>query len=171
MALGIEPEEIPMSKKTLFAFTLAAGLAGAAFSQQAAADPIGGAIIGGAIGAAVGGPPGAAVGAILGTAIGSEPYYYRHRYSRGYYDRPYGYAPPPVRYSEPARYYEPAPAYYAPPAPVVYSRSAYAYDEPRYARRYEDRRYDERRYDDRRYEARDWRDAERHYQRDEYRYR
>jgi hypothetical protein len=142
-----------MLKKTLSALTLAAGLAAAAYSQQAAADPVGGAIIGGAIGAAVGGPPGAAVGAILGTAIGSQPYYYRDRRYRGAaYGPDYGYAP---RYYEPApAYYGYAPSYYARP-PVVYSRPDYGY-EPRYAKRHEDRRYS----------------GERHYQRDEaYRYR
>ena len=72
-----------MLTKPLLIATIATGLSVATFSSQVSADPIGGAIVGGAIGAAVGGPPGAAVGAILGTAIGTDVYYNGPRYAYG----------------------------------------------------------------------------------------
>ena len=49
-----------MLTKPLLIATIATGQSVAAFSPQVSADPVGGAIVGGAIGAAVGGPPGAA---------------------------------------------------------------------------------------------------------------
>ena len=122
-----------MLTKPLLIATIATGLSVAAFSPQVSADPIGGAIVGGAIGAAVGGPPGAAVGAILGTAIGTDVYYNGPRYAYGpapYYDERYSapppdYAPPPAYAPRPlAPAYAPAatPAYYAPRvAPVYYA--------------------------------------------------
>jgi len=119
-----------MFTKPLLIATIAAGLSVATFSPQVSADPVGGAIVGGAIGAAVGGPPGAAVGAILGTAIGTDLYYNGPRHAYGpapYYDGrnfapPTAYAPAPVYAPPPGAYYEPAPMYYAPRiAPVYYA--------------------------------------------------
>jgi hypothetical protein len=131
-----------MLTKPLLIATFAAGLSAATFSTQVSADPIGGAIVGGAIGAAVGGPPGAAVGAILGTAIGTDMYYNGPRHAYGpapYYRERYfappsayaaspGYAPAPVYAPPPGAYYEPTPTYYAPRvAPVYYApRIVYA---------------------------------------------
>lgn len=158
-----------MLTRPLLIATIATGLSVATFSPQVSADPIGGAIVGGAIGAAVGGPPGAALGAILGTAIGTDVYYNGPHYAYGpapYYGERYV-APPPA-YEPPDAYYEPAPVYYGPRvapvyygprvAPVyyaprvVYARPAYVYgprrhynDRPRrYAGRYA--RADHRRY-------------------------
>ena len=146
-----------MLTKPLLIVTIAAGLSVATFSPQVSADPIAGAVFGGAIGAAVGGPPGAAVGAILGTAIGSDVYYNGPRYAyvpapyygERYYAPPSSYAPPPGAYYEPApAYYAPrvAPVYYAPrvaavynaprvvyaPAPNFYGPRRYVYDRPRH---------------------------------------
>lgn len=121
-----------MLTKPLLIATFAAGLSVAAFSPQVSADPVGGAIVGGAIGAAVGGPPGAAVGAILGTAIGTDVYYHGPRYAYGpapYYDQR-NFPPPPDYAPPPSAYYAPAPVYYAPR--VVYARPAYVYAPPRY---------------------------------------
>jgi hypothetical protein len=137
-------KEKEMLAKPLLIATLAAGLSAATFTTQVSADPVGGAIVGGAIGAAVGGPPGAAVGAVLGTAIGHDAYVHGYYgagpyYGYGEYDYPapaYGYAPAyaPAYYG--GAYY--GPAFYG---GVVYSghrhyypRRAYYY--PRYVRRH-----------------------------------
>ncbi len=128
-----------MVAKPLLIATIASALSVASFSPQVSADPIGGAIVGGAIGAAVGGPPGAAVGAILGTAIGADVYYNGPRYAYGpapYYGERYV-APPPAYAPPPGAYYEPAPVYYAPRVvyarpPHVYGPRGYYYDRPRY---------------------------------------
>ena len=139
-----------MLTKPLLIATIATGLSVAAFSPQVSADPIGGAIVGGAIGAAVGGPPGAAFGAILGTAIGTDVYYNGPHYAYSpapYYGERY-YASPPAAYYEPAPvYYAPrvAPVYYAPRVvyarpPSVYGQRRHNNDRPRhydYAGRYE----------------------------------
>ena len=113
-----------MLTKPLLIATIATGQSVAAFSPQVSADPVGGAIVGGAIGAAVGGPPGAAVGAILGTAIGTDMDYRGPCYVYGpapYYDQRYV-APLPHYALPPRFYYEPAPVYYAPR--VAYARPA-----------------------------------------------
>ena len=75
-------------RKAMLAAISVAVLLGA--TATANADPIGGAIVGGATGAVIGGAVGggrgaavgAAVGATTGAAIGAEsgPYYYQHRH-------------------------------------------------------------------------------------------
>ena len=82
-----------MKRTVLTAAVALIGLGATAYSATASADPIAGAIVGGAAGAAIGGPPGAAVGAILGTIIGSTPPYYAY---------PRYYAPPPAVVYRPA---------------------------------------------------------------------
>lgn len=126
-----------MVTRALLIATIATGLSAAAFAPQASADPVGGAIVGGAIGAAVGGPPGAAVGAILGTAIGSDAYYngpYRAYGPAPYYGEGYS-APAPAYAPPPGAYYAPAPVYYGPRVTPVYygPRVAPAYYGPRVA--------------------------------------
>jgi hypothetical protein len=126
-----------MLAKPLLISTLAAVLSVVTWSMPAAADPVAGAIVGGAIGAAAGGPPGAAIGAILGTAIGADVQYHEH--GHGYTPPPhYGesyYAPPAPSYGPPVAYsyYAPAPVYYGPvarayyPPRVVYAPPRYVY--------------------------------------------
>ena len=75
-------------RKVFVAAICAAALLG--LTSAASADPLGGAIVGGATGAAIGGAVGggrgaavgAAVGATTGAAVGAEgaPYYYQHRH-------------------------------------------------------------------------------------------
>src|ERR1700674_4702497 len=128
-------KETQMLKKPLMVATLAAAMATATISTEAAAgDPLLGALIGGGIGAAVGhghgrdgGVVGGVLGAIVGSSIAANSGGYYDGYGPRYYDDGY-YAPAAPVYSAPA-YYGLAygPAYYGGATIVYRSHSNYAY--------------------------------------------